>query len=759
MSKSFIERVQSQLIFDSPIGTINPKLASRKDTELFCATNNVIRFCTINDKTTNYKIIVHDHSQFQIEELLLNDLGNLLAVIGSKDVVICVLPSDLSAIAKEVSLIKVKSYKLNFGPDINRIKKCLWQPSVSTDSNFVFLTADNKIKCFDVNVSTEAPQLCIDLAKEESFGDKEIAGSIAFGGASHQDTNLAGCLTLYVISLSGKVYSIYPFLYKSSAILASEKQIKELYHTTAVILEKLSSNEENGSPFGEQLRFVKALFKQIYNPITPRKIGNKFVINNQTTDAACLQGPIFNSNSIANHVDICSFSDSYFPVLATSIGKDKENTIVSIFLQLKPLYMKWKSNNETNVNSKAIIKPVTGYKKPIRGFGFIDESDEEAEESGIFHTPSKLTMISSLKIENYFSADLFKIPYEPNKFGLRIHKKGIYIINIKEVIKKILKTSKLPESGEIKYEKLPKSTSQISGFTILKDTITEEGTFLVYFSRKDGVQMSKISEGLTLEKATKPKPKEIAEKKSSDIKSTLAISPFEEVKLELINLQAKLSKNSLKKTTSEVAAKLNVPLDSKIIPTDPKYLSVINTLSLNTIQYVSAYTQFAINLKLRLSNQLDNLKSSLDRLNEIKNSLELPIDPEIDVKIEKLTTRQEKINERLTSLNQRIFDAIQTLKLETKLPISKEETKWFKELNDSTALVGGDLKKSFMEQKKQVSKLKEELSVAGLTLELNALKLNQKIAKVKGWLEQEGQLIQISMIRLEQIANQTKLLS
>ncbi|CAH2350051.1 hypothetical protein CLIB1423_01S01288 [[Candida] railenensis] len=772
MSTSFIDRVQSQSIFNSSSFKIEPRSSPlqnqphtisnvatcRNNTEIFLASGNVVRCCSINSKTSNYKVLHIPHLDYVIRNLILNDKGNMLAIVGDgSQVTVCFLPTSISS--SSVSSIEVKHYRLSIEDSLS-IKKCIWQPSVANGNCLVVLTDDDVIRNFDLSISSIEPQLVVDLKKEGNFKG-ETAASIAFGNQNL----LSGTLSLYVLTLDGgKVFAIYPFIHQAALILTSRNDIKQLHDETVAINNYVEqSGSENASKLAEaQFKYVDYIYSQLFTPVSPRIDGasGKFVLSqmkNASDQSIALQGPLFDGNSTGKGSDITSINGVGNLSLLASSSIASDEVFINYYGQLSSLLMKWK-NSDTSLQT--ISKPATpknshGYKKLTRGFGYIDEEeddDNDVEESRTKNDNSvlkKFLSVTHLRTDILLSTKEIKVELSSydSTFLIRIGRSEIFSVS-PEWFRHIFENFSIDESKDIIYKSISKQP--LKGFFIAKDVITEEGTFIISTDDNGILKIEQIVKGIELNKIErKPTNFAIDASRYKTLSATplLTNEPFQELQAEIDSLSQNLKNTPLRNSIIE----RNIALDKKIPISDSKYLTSVNQLSIQTIRHVSEFTHFALNLKGRLDKQLDTLRESISLLNKVRNSsVKSPEELEsINSKIAELDARQVQIVERLNKVHQLIFDAVQKLKISNQLPLSDSETSWFKEINSIAALANVKFKNSVKESKQQINKLLEDIAVETVTNDLNDLSLSNKVNKVKLLLEKEGQLISLAMTRLE----------
>lgn len=665
-------------------------IACRNNIDVFVARDNIIRCGSFNSAACNYRILAHRHATFGIEHLVLNKRGSLLAAVGRHDVVICTLPSSLNCGEGEAT-IPAKSHRLQIDDTVVQV---LWQPSIATDSCIVVLTT-TKLLCFDITISTVQPQTVVDLQQL----DAPVA-LISFGNA---DT-LSGALSLYCVTEKGAVYAIFPFVHPAATVATTQALVNQL-----------------AAEVGSDSEFVANLQAQLQAPIKPRRVAGQYVLQAGVPHVGSLQGPLIKLEGVGQyHIRSIRGTDG-LTVLATAVPTASA-VFVETLCQLEPLSLQW------GATARRVPHSTHGYKRPTRGFGFVDDSDDEAHDTLV----ARLSKITCDQIQLPHQRSVCIAELAADKFAIKCDSGFLLADTTKWHIP--TRTA----AAEVAYEfyRVP----GVVGFTAVCDTITEEGTFLLSLDRSGQLHTKAVARGADLPTYERQIPAPLEEPIASPTLST----PFEELQIELQSISDKVHQNPLK--SSVPAGTIN--------PSDAAHLQDLNSVSLQVMGHVSEFTQFAIDLKLRLTTQLNMLRDNIATLNKMKLTLEGPLDlEETDKKIVELTARQDSIDERLDSLCNRGFGTVQKLQTHQDLPLSKAEHEWFKELNSTAALVTGGLKSTNQELEHQVRKLVDEAEVEDVSAKLDSLRINQRVEKAKRWLEREAYMMALARAKLQSISS------
>lgn len=824
-AQRFINEINQQLIFQTFLESLSiddqsklisqNKLICRNNLDLFFANENLVRCCTVNPDYNNFRLLDNKYDNFKIRSLEMNSLGSLLAIVGDTDLVVVTLPVSLTA--SNNSLLPVKSYKIQ-GIGGN-IKKVIWQSVISNDCCLVVLDDKSVIRSYDLSLSYYEPQLSINLNDHGNF-KSESASAITFGS----NTNLTGGLTLYVSTLNSNVFAVYPFIHKLGKIATTEPNVRDLLDESTILINTIEENFPSKDLIQSckksilkrastrQYAYALALYKQLESSVRPRNEYRNLtsenplelcILNQELPDGlkATLQGPIATNEGAINKDIICINSNNNISILASISVSDSKECVVSYLSQLKPLIMK-QDDDEPDSGPILLEKPKIeakkpeGYVKPTRGFGFIDatelEEEQEQPEIGKEEFEEKIQGAELYFWKNEFNElntlALDKIPIEStnddvllsrlnseeSKISIKIDN-NILIYDCSswsnDLVSNISnghKPEKLNISGE--YDLVVEGTEEISSFALIKDTVTETGEFLIVLKKnqEENLEIKQVSENNTSHVSKFNTEDDSIYKEKILHESVLSKEPFEEISRELENLK-RVDPKYLEEQLSMGKDLFGKP----VYGTDTTILKNLNLLSTETIQQVSKLTAFAIHLNLRVITQVNELKIQIESLREVQNN-NLK-DDALNSKKEKATgliERQDKINNRIQSLQDKIFSSIQKIKYSKSLPLSDAERSWFKEINAINAQISLDTSEnkslnSVVENLRlQVSQLRkpikgenDEEEAQSLEDKLQHLQLHKHAIKLKQWLHDENELISLAKEKLEGSFKQLNIIS
>ncbi|KAG8820318.1 hypothetical protein FRC17_010202 [Serendipita sp. 399] len=194
------------------------------------AVNNQIRIASVQEAKSpraprSYKTLHAPQIQFQIEQMVLNADGRLLAVAGTHQVAVVVLPS--SSRGGRSPLIECRSIRIApfyYGAKGSpRIAKLDWHPLGEGNTSLFVLTADALLREFDVTVDAEEPLQTFSFLqrrkRSSTFNTEDSqsteAVSFTFGCSNYDPQGARGIsdwtpLTVYGLLRGGDLYALCP---------------------------------------------------------------------------------------------------------------------------------------------------------------------------------------------------------------------------------------------------------------------------------------------------------------------------------------------------------------------------------------------------------------------------------------------------------------------------------------------------------------------------------------------------------------------
>jgi nucleoporin NUP82 len=777
--------IKKQRIFDTlPVEFNNEKctlvggknkLVCRFDNYLFYAVGGMVRFCHVDEKHSNYRVMYSPHPMFAIESLLLNSSGTLLALIGTENVVIYNLPQTLDMSAS--GSLNVKSYILNnIG---GNIKKVLWNPIVENDSAVVILNDRNEIKCYDISMSLDRPQVSLNVKNFKNFPKDQSVSTICFGSS----VNLAGALTLYVCS-SSKIFAIYPFIHRNARLALTRDRIIRGFEESRELVQMIENKFPTETLVQGLESYLKIAAIRHYEYFTDlkSKIDSAALIETRVTSAMTvskfhifeqnlpisfeptLQGPIMN-NPDGEIKDIEHiFSNKWISFLVLLV-KVKDAVEIVYDIQTKPLLMLWHQSGDDKFTNPFIVekpppKPTqkSGYSKPKHGFGFIDlyEAEQKFLELTINHRNTKdenlfwvteLAQIytlavdlvtTTLKEEDDISVRTFETSKEHVFFriGNNLLKANPSVWIYKYLSLLSIGDANISLPRDTKYQMLHGSNKQI-GVTFIRDLVSGSGKIIqqVKYSGGHSLRIFEIIKA----KRMLPTPK-VCEPRVKPLVPSYNSQPLEELITEVESIKP-----------PALSKAVNVSQGTKPLSGSIDCLTDVNKVSIEVIKQASRYNTMVINLDLVLATEIDTLKQQISKLKKVDDD---KFDMEqfnlIKGKTSQVIKRQNALENRFSSIKKKISKTIQDEISSRSLKLSNAEKSWFEEINSVVKELKSDNENGLVERVRklqvQVDAFKnEDKTIEQLSTEsrrLKELETRNDIRKLKAWLEKEGELIE-----------------
>ncbi|KAI5950665.1 NUP82 [Candida theae] len=667
------------------------KLVCRNNSELFFAQGNLVRCCTINPVTSNYKLLKTPRADFEVVSLEINESGSFLAIVGDSKVDVVSLPPVLNTKQKSV-YIEAKNYRIT---NVGKIRKVLWQSIVANDSMLVILNDKSEVFGFDLKRSATVPLVKI------SFEEK--VNSIAFGSRSKINDGLK----LYA-STDDKIVSV-DFYNDSTKIAVSESAIdvaiSDSQNTIEIIKDKFPEKSVLLSSAKTQLEVYDSLRRQLSNNL--REVRGLYSDNPYELFIVELRAkaPDYKPREVAQvgADDLVSFGDNEQIGLLATI----KNDTISYF---------------SNILGSGLVqyeepKSVT-YAKPKKGFGFVDSFDDVNAEKLFWQSDlNLLEFLQSEKLPFNGRAYLRNLNGYDDKF-VAVFDGSLVVVNcgwVKELVSD-LENDSIDSLDKIKPTyNLLSSGKNLHGFALLTKFDSEVGIIV-----RDDLEIVTINSEVVAEEEEKEVKVPLSIEDKPGVPS-LAISaePFAEIE------------SSLKVLESSVTLK-NDP-NTKLEPT-VEVLEKLNKDSLETNQAVFGYTVYAIKLQSRTLAQLKSLKSQVETLKKLAD--DTPYNNELDERISKALSKQEELDSRIKHVQAKINDEMYKVK---NVPLSKEEKEYFNEINEwnKTTLHLIEQLKDIGNGVEECKKNNPEESEDEKDV-LEHLQLQQKVKKLVTWLKFQG---------------------
>ncbi|KAJ2924970.1 hypothetical protein H1R20_g12145, partial [Candolleomyces eurysporus] len=269
---------QSDSQNDDPTPSGRRQTMILKDGDLIVAVGKELRITTLGDmklgRSTrkSYKVLHTPYLDFDIHQIALNPNGKLLAVAGTSQVAVVVLPragySRLVSDSIECKSVHVGQF-YHGAEDSPPAAKIDWHPWGEAGSTLLVMTTDGKLREYDISTDIEEPQQVLSFVPERKSG--------AFGAEDESEREVTsftlgkgradwGPLTVYALMRSGDIYSICPYLPQNASVPTSYVHSLECFISAKQeFLAQGSSSASNqlSTLYDYQRKYVNALIKQL----------------------------------------------------------------------------------------------------------------------------------------------------------------------------------------------------------------------------------------------------------------------------------------------------------------------------------------------------------------------------------------------------------------------------------------------------------------------------------------------------------------
>ncbi|KIL68151.1 hypothetical protein M378DRAFT_71925 [Amanita muscaria Koide BX008] len=248
-----------------------------KGADLILAAGKQIRMASLNDARLNqgpaktYKTLHTPNIQFEIQQIVLNPSGKLLAVAGTYQVAVVVLPRSTFArlVPDTIDCKSVQVGQYYHASEASApIAKIDWHPWGEAGSTLLVMTIDGKLREYDISIETEEPQQLLSFMPEKKFksfhaedpSEREVVSfTLGKGGADW------GPLTLYALTRSGDIHAICPYMPKNASVPSSYVHALDCFVSAKreYLAHDTSSSKDLSMLYDYQHKYVSALLKQL----------------------------------------------------------------------------------------------------------------------------------------------------------------------------------------------------------------------------------------------------------------------------------------------------------------------------------------------------------------------------------------------------------------------------------------------------------------------------------------------------------------
>lgn len=694
-----------------------------------------------------------------IKDLVFNDSQNLLAIVRKRNILI----ADLSCLRigdQDINqnLIILNSDTNNSNDEITSV---LWHPASSTKSHLVVLH-HTKVAIYDYAISS-SPQFELRFQQLQGLDGHKVI-SMAFGSSN----NFAGSTSLYLSTNQGSVFVITPFMYNGFSQRFTTEMISRYLDESDACFNYLNKTLPPSSifiPFWAAVLSYDAYRSALQNLFRTLKMGgydDKKEWTFKATELANprLVGPLYQTHTQCKLLNVvpheptttiaCMHSSSNGKVMISYISQIR-SLIYACELGLiqfeKPIAP---APKETNVSTPKYVQPRRGF-----GFKIVEDDDEVAKKAAMkdmekykldladYHAlqSSLMTVSNNFNLLTNEKRTVFDdIPFSSLHDVFWDSLKSWLILNLrgKVYVSDVLTARK---NGVLNPKYLRKSI-KADAFGFLDDSHRSELTLLAY-----GPDLVKVI---------------FAQKK---IEKPVANSSYKS--------ETRATRNG-KNTTlpaEDLKTYLNGPLkpaNLKPVDTDSsESLRDIFEASTTAVHKIKTMTLFILALQSTLAIQHGELKLQQQGLKEIPPATSFKVGKETEARVRKVLERQEKLSKRAEDLQSLITERFENSKMNLKLPLSKSEKAWFRELNSVTTEIGTDTEESLSLQlivcklTEKVSLLQTEESTLAdkLSKDLETLRMDKTWQRLRFILKHEQKRLSDTKLNVENLLQQLEKLN
>ncbi|ORY82092.1 hypothetical protein BCR37DRAFT_380026 [Protomyces lactucae-debilis] len=284
--------------------------------EVFVACGSGIRWADLSEQT--FLELDTVGIDFTITGLLLNRLRSILVVYGDHKVVALYVPR--ASMLKKRGLLKhrLKCHVIGEHHHSNSpVADVKLHPLSATDNAVVVLTADGSLRLYDLDISMTEPELEVSIFKRPSrgYGDLDDSEAVSFAFGLGGD-GWAG-FAVFVLTASGDVYIILPFMPASCALTHGQAANFEQHAVidagtaSAAGYRKLLAAMDHGTRLVSSIRFArpaKLLAPVVLGPCLQSPVPLEFASTEVTaTSILFLPSQPVNVLAIASQgkIDVC----------------------------------------------------------------------------------------------------------------------------------------------------------------------------------------------------------------------------------------------------------------------------------------------------------------------------------------------------------------------------------------------------------------------------------------------------------------------
>ncbi|KAI9307823.1 hypothetical protein BJ944DRAFT_247092 [Cunninghamella echinulata] len=248
-----------------------------------------------------YKVLDTPEIDFDIDTILPNKNGTLLAAVGEKKLVVICLPRqgftnaanpNVTVLSQRKITCKCLSIGKNVYTEATRFLKVSWHPLSETRTHLVVLTNDSILSIFDISRDVNDAEQLFDLASSQRktvpkvgihaldvINDDEEVVSYSLGGISH-DTSGWETFTLYYTLKNGLIYALCPVLPFRSIV--KRKHLESLACLSDAKCNKILSTTEKDGEINPIYYYFRLQYQWIYDMLesSRKQTKSSFILDN-----------------------------------------------------------------------------------------------------------------------------------------------------------------------------------------------------------------------------------------------------------------------------------------------------------------------------------------------------------------------------------------------------------------------------------------------------------------------------------------------
>lgn len=693
--------------------------------DLFLAVGNTVRCIDASaDSTSGYKRLDLPNVDFLIHSLCINESGTLLAIVGEKKVVTCLLPPAGALSGKETCL-RVRSRQVGTD-DSHNVLKVVWNPIARYDSNLIVLTDDNYLRAYNLSWSYEDPEYvyCLtaqaDEHGEEAFGVDydELDDPVSFTLGSAAEPH--GKFTLYVLTRSGDIFGLCPWV--PSHFTMSKEEVEDMFDASVSLeyeyRQKADSKANVRRHYKQQLAWASQIWKQLATSMVESKLSpdgtlhDYHILRRPDRPPQDAQGP-FSYHPFpqtlyeGDALDITAVDAGAMTALAVSYSTGR----VTCFLQDVSLDMKWKGSGINSDVSLATLESIqlpatdrtsggtsSASKGPLHGgftstststfgsfagsasgnsgFGFNNASEKSTNTFADKNTDSAAgERAISLQVDPAQDLCLFALE-DKQAYRIDLSSWAIPLTHAMECgdLKEVERAISNSVHADVQMLVADQDTSGLKGFALLEDMV---GSQFSVTKTKLGIWVDHWADTETAEARNNtsalldPKqPLALTNSETSDSNKDLAYEPM--FNKQSVEAELKSLLDGVEFVPPRPSASANLSLAEKIPPT-MEGLEYFDTLTNFFYHELSKVEKAGIIMHKRLQAQRSELHRQLDELGKLSKQLKTVNENHVPHKLQDALDRQ-------ASLQKRSCDVLEKLTKSRALLLSEQEKKWFSEL-------------------------------------------------------------------------------